>query len=308
MHDTVGIAIENPISTTRRVGGFSMTRVILFLAATASVALAGSASAQSNDELLASRRCESELNFIMARDNGGRNPDAMIDTRRQDIRQASPDSVRAQRSGQLRSRRQRSRSAVTYTCRVDVRSGQVNAQYRWSGSGWDSGYDRPNEFPPPPPPAWNRPGGSGGSVPDGSIWQSGGLIGRASGKAIDVANASTRDSANVQLWQFGGGENQRWDIIDLGRGQYAIISQNSNKALDVAGGSREDGANVQQFRWNGSTAQRWRFERSSGGFFQIVNVNSGKCIDVREANTNNGANIQQWSCSGGANQAWKIQK
>src|SRR6478735_10990246 len=72
-----------------------VARVVVFAAA-APLIVSPLASAQSSrqsdqasDQMLAIRRCDSELNFIMARDNGGRNPDANIDGRRSQARQAS---------------------------------------------------------------------------------------------------------------------------------------------------------------------------------------------------------------------------
>ena len=97
-------------------------------------------------------------------------------------------------------------------------------------------------------------------------------------------------------------------MIDLGRGDYAIISQGSNKALDVAGASNRDGANVQQYRYGSGDNQRWRLERAGNGAYRIVNAASGKCLDVEGARRVDGANVQQWSCGGGTNQTWILKK
>jgi hypothetical protein len=98
-----------------------------------------------------------------------------------------------------------------------------------------------------------------------------------------------------------------WDVIDLGRGQFSIISHGSNKALTVSGGS-SDGANVEQNRWNGGDNQRWRVERAGGGAYRIVSVSNNSCLDVEGAKRDDGANIQLWGCSGGANQTWLFRK
>ena len=196
----------------------------------------------------------------------------------------------------------------TYTCRVDVRSGRVDARYQWSATAWDTAYDRQDSgFPTTSQGSGSgretRPGG-----PPGRVWASGGIISRNSGKGLDVEGRSTKDAANVQQWEFGGGSNQLWDFVDIGRGQFAIVSQGSNKVLEVANSRGEDGTNIIQNHWNGGDDQRWRIERVGGGFFEIINVHSGKCMDVEGKKTENGANIQQWSCGGGANQVWKIQQ
>lgn len=261
-------------------------------------------------QLLATRRCDSELNFIMARDNGGGNPDVAVDARRRTVRQGSGSQWQLSGPGTyVRDSNDRGRP-FTYTCSVDVRSGRVDARYQWSGTGGDTTYDLQDSGYPPPLQGSgsgsgreSRPGG-----PPGRVWASGGIISRNSGKGLDVEGRSTKDAANVQQWEFGGGSNQLWDFVDLGRGQYAIVSQGSNKVIEVANSRGEDGTNIIQNHWNGGDDQRWRLERVGNGFFEIINVHSGKCIDVEGKKTENGANIQQWACGGGTNQLWKIQQ
>jgi len=291
-----------------------VARVMVFAAAApllvSSLAYAQSSrqTNQSSDRMLAIRRCDSELNFIMARDNGGGNPDAKIDGRRSQARQTSDTQWDLSGPGTfVRDSNDRGRP-FTYTCQVDIRSGQVTARYQWAGTAWDTGDDRQDSGYPPASQGSgsassreSRPGG-----PPGRVWASGGIISRNSGKGLDVEGRSTKDAASVQQWEFGGGSNQMWDLIDIGRGQFAIVSQGSNKVLEVANSRGEDGTKIIQNHWNGGDDQRWRIERADNDFFEIINVHSGKCMDVEGKKTENGAIIQQWSCGGGANQLWRI--
>ena len=249
-------------------------------------------------------RCENELDFILARDVGGRSPDTVLDYRRANARQPSTNAWELSGTGRfIRDANDRART-FTYTCSVDMRSGRVNANYKWAGTAFDDEYDRPNAAYPP---AYSD--ARGGNVPQGRLWFSGGIISRTSGKGLDVQNRSRSDEAAVQQWEYTGGANQVWDIIDLGRGEYAIISQLSNKALDVDTASADNGARVIQYRWHAGDTQRWRFERRGEGFFQIVNVASGRCLDVENSSRENGASVQQWDCNAGANnQGWKLAK
>jgi hypothetical protein len=292
-------------------------RLIVFVAAvplTLSPVVYGQTSRQVSEptsgQLLATRRCDSELNFIMARDNGGRNPDAAVDARRRTVRDGSGSEWELAGPGSyMRDSNDRGRP-FTYTCRVDVRSGRVDARYQWSDTGGDTTFDRQDAGYPPPLQGSGSGSGreSRAGGPPGRVWASGGIISRNSGKGLDVEGRSTKDAANVQQWEFGGGSNQLWDFVDIGRGQYAIVSQGSNKVIEVANSRGEDGTNIIQNHWNGGDDQRWRLERVGNGFFEIINVHSGKCIDVEGKKTENGANIQQWTCGGGANQLWKIQQ
>ncbi|HET9373129.1 MAG TPA: RICIN domain-containing protein [Vicinamibacterales bacterium] len=246
-------------------------------------------------ETRAIHRCEDELQFAISQDTSGRAPEAIIDTRRATVTQRSQTVLeitgpaRYVRDGADRGR------ALTFRCSVDMRTGRATATYQWTGgSVFDPEYDNPGY------PAWP----SGGYRPEGRIYFSGGIVGKGSNRGLDVENRSKRNQANIQIWDFNGAPNQMWDIVDLGRGEYSLVSQGSNRVLDVLGNA--DGANVVQNRWHGGDNQRWRLVRAGGGFFQIANVGSDKCLDVRDKGTENGADVQQWSCSIQDNQLWRL--
>ena len=289
------------ISTTHYPGRHLATA--LLGASLASLWLVAPAAAQYADESAAIKRCSGELEFMISRDNPGRNPEASIDDRRTQVRPMARGEFEVSGSGQfMRDNNDRGRP-FTFRCTVDVRSGRVAATYQWSGRDLDSEYDRPR---PSYPQSRSTERGATNS-PEGRVWLSGGIISRSSGKGLDVQGRSTSDAASIQQWPYGGNPNQSWDVIDLGRGEYAIVGQGSDKVLDVSGRGDQDGSNVVQNRWTGGDTQRWRFERGGGGgFYQVINVGSGKCLDVTGQSKEDGANIQLWSCSGGDNQAWRI--
>ena len=265
--------------------------------------------AQSNQERVAVDRCEQDLTYRMTAETGGRDPQNSLDFRGLDVRDQGR-AVQVQGRGRfMRDRFDRGRD-YTFQCAFNPRNGAATATYRWGGN-FGGGYDEPGYQPPPsyrPPPGGDYGAGSRPSYPaTGRVFFSGGIVNRASGRGLDVEGRSTRDSANVQQWDFGGNPNQMWDVIDQGSGTFSIISQGSGKALDVANHAATDGANVQQFRFSNGDNQLWRLERAGGGFYQIVSVSSGKCLDVNSAGINeNGTNVQQWSCSGAPNQQWKL--
>ena len=258
---------------------------------------APSASAQWDPRDEAVGRCQQELQYRMGREVGGRQPSASIDERRAQITRVSNTEARVRGNGRyMRDNNDRGRD-FSFDCTFNSRNNSARATYNWSGSGWggqypDSNYDRP--------PA-------GGYPPTGRVFFSGGIVSRLSGKCLDVEGRSNRNAANIQQWTCSGGSNQLWDVIDLGRGQFSIISQGSNKALTVSGDSG-DGANVEQFRWNGGDTQRWRVERAGDGAYRLVSVSNNSCLDVEGAKRDDGANIQLWGCSGGANQIWVFRK
>ena len=157
----------------------------------------------------------------------------------------------------------------------------------------------------PPPPGLD----SGGAFdrPHGDVIFSGGIVNRMSNKALDVQDRSTRGGVNVQQWSYAGQPNQRWNVVDLGHGQFAIVGVGSGQVLGVAGGDLRNGASVEQNRWIGSGNQRWRLKKK-GAFTEVINIASGKCLDLQDKSPRDGANIEQRDCNGADNQSWRFQQ
>lgn len=134
------------------------------------------------------------------------------------------------------------------------------------------------------------------------------IVNRNSGKVLDVNGASTADGANVIQWSSNSGDNQQWEIIDVGSGYSRIVNRNSGKVLDVNGASTANGASVIQWPSNGGNNQQWEIINNGGGYYRIINRNSGKALDVSGGGTANGADVIQWPWNGGNNQQWELQQ
>ncbi|MEU6366964.1 RICIN domain-containing protein [Streptomyces sp. NPDC046931] len=77
-------------------------------------------------------------------------------------------------------------------------------------------------------------------------------------QVVDVTDGSTADSAPVQLWTYGGGDNQQWLPVDEGGGVYHFVNRHSGKCLDVPGASTADSVQLAQYTCNGTAAQRFQ--------------------------------------------------
>jgi hypothetical protein len=130
-----------------------------------------------------------------------------------------------------------------------------------------------------------------------------------SGKCVDIAAASTANSAQVQQYQCNGTGAQKFAVTNMGAGWYRLVNTNSGKAIDIAAASTADGAKVQQYTDNGTSAQRFSIKPGADATtFVLTNEGSGKCLDVADWSTNDGGKIQQWTCAGSVNQAWRFTK
>ncbi|WP_406260257.1 endo-1,4-beta-xylanase [Streptomyces nigra] len=132
---------------------------------------------------------------------------------------------------------------------------------------------------------------NGGATTPPPTGDGGQIKGVASGRCLDVPNASTTDGTGVQLYDCHSNSNQQWAVTDSGE-----IRVYGNKCLDAAGTG--NGASVQIYSCWGGDNQKWRLN-SDGS---IVGVQSGRCLDA--AGSGNGARIQLYACSGGSNQRW----
>jgi chitinase len=128
-----------------------------------------------------------------------------------------------------------------------------------------------------------------------------------SGKCVDIASASTANSAQVQQYQCNGTGAQKFAVSNRGQGWYRLINTNSGKAIDIAAASTADGAKVQQYTDNGTSAQRFSIKPGADATtFVLTNEGSAKCLDVAGWSTNDSGKIQQWTCTGSVNQAWRF--
>ncbi|MEU7866437.1 ricin-type beta-trefoil lectin domain protein [Dactylosporangium sp. NPDC049140] len=133
---------------------------------------------------------------------------------------------------------------------------------------------------------WRSPTGSGSQ-----------LVGGQSGRCVDVPNSSTTNGTQVQLWDCGGGSNQRWSATS---GKQLQVY--GNKCLDANGQGTSNGTQVIIWDCNSQSNQQWNV--NSNG--TITGVQSGLCLDANAAGTANGTKIILWSCNGGANQQWSL--
>lgn len=120
----------------------------------------------------------------------------------------------------------------------------------------------------------------------------------ASGRAMDVANVSVADGANIQVWDNFNAANQRWQAVEVGSNVYEFISQNSGSCLDADNGSD----NVHQWSCFGSDNQRWALQPLPNGSFRVCSVAGQSALEAQ--GTGNGANVRTAAATGGDSQSW----
>ena len=84
------------------------------------------------------------------------------------------------------------------------------------------------------------------------------VIGVQSGRSLDIAASGTANGTKVELWDYNGGNNQKFGFSATDSGYYRITPQNATgSCLDVNGASTADGAIVQLWTYGGGNNQQW---------------------------------------------------
>lgn len=156
-----------------------------------------------------------------------------------------------------------------------------------------------------------------GSPTDASRWvqrvgAKGGVtfLNASTGKAIDLANASTAAGTRISTYAANGTGAQSWMVSKtqlVPEGYYELYTRaaaSGAQALDVSLASTADRATVQTYQANHTAAQIWKVTPKGDGWYTILNANSGKALDVKDGKPSSGT-VWQFTANGTAAQLWK---
>ncbi len=77
--------------------------------------------------------------------------------------------------------------------------------------------------------------------------------------ALDIAGKKTADGTNADIYQYNGGDNQKFMLTANPDGSYLIRTRASRDAavVEIANAGIGSGDNVQQWEPNGNACQKW---------------------------------------------------
>lgn len=108
--------------------------------------------------------------------------------------------------------------------------------------------------------------------------------------ALNIASASTKDGANVNLYKYSHADSQKFQIVYSGSGYYRLINVNSGLVLTVKGNTKTNGANVIQSAWSARDGQRWKITVNDDATVTFTNV-LGTILHLVSNSTKNNSNI-----------------
>lgn len=125
---------------------------------------------------------------------------------------------------------------------------------------------------------------------------------------LDVAGGSSKDGANIQLYERNGTDAQLFKIVESEvSGYYYIVNKGSGKVLDVEGGNTASQTNVQLYIKNNTQAQHWKLYTAYNSNENVsFMARCGKFLDVSGGNSENGTNIWIYDGNNTKAQAFKL--
>jgi len=79
---------------------------------------------------------------------------------------------------------------------------------------------------------------------------------------MEVSQYSYDNGADIRIYESLRLLNQRFDVVNLKNGYYAIMPAHSGKSLDVKGRNQNEGGNIQQHDYISESQQMWRIDRN----------------------------------------------
>lgn len=122
--------------------------------------------------------------------------------------------------------------------------------------------------------------------------------------AVEVADASTSNGANVQQWEINGHDCQNWilEAVDNPGTKmdtsmiYEFENVHSGMIMDIEAGNMADNSNVQQWATSHFKSQQWTLQEfSGGGNHYYIRSESDPDYVLKAESSSNGGNIDIYS-------------
>lgn len=135
------------------------------------------------------------------------------------------------------------------------------------------------------------------------LWHEVKLLNRLSGKSLDLSGWGTANGSAVQVWEYGGGSNQRWSFLYGREGSLQVVSMHCPRVLDVPG-SVDSNHPLQVWDYWAGYNQNFRIHRHDSNGHRIECHQSGHILTAESGD--NGARVRAlWGQDGPASQ-WEI--
>ena len=143
-------------------------------------------------------------------------------------------------------------------------------------------------------------------------------VGDGGSYVLDVAGKKNSNGTNIDIYQYNGGDNQKFMFTQNTDGSYKILTKISDNqsCVEIADAGTSSGDNVQQWEINNSDCQNWILEpiadsgcsMNTDVIYEFENKNSGMVLEIKSGLMAENTNIQQWGTGHFDSQKWILQK
>ncbi|KAF2996317.1 hypothetical protein E8E14_001680 [Neopestalotiopsis sp. 37M] len=154
-------------------------------------------------------------------------------------------------------------------------------------------------------------------IGDGSVVT---FMNLGSGTCMDLSGGQAGNNVRITGWQCHGGDNQKWQLQQVGTTGpwpiYMIKNKASGTYMDLFFGEEAESTPIVGWEGHdlGNPHQRWRFVTSDpgGNILTIRNIEAGTYIDLFHGGKANGTFIGGWDLRGdggysdNSHQHWKV--
>jgi len=137
------------------------------------------------------------------------------------------------------------------------------------------------------------------------------IVGWSSKRCLEVPNSSCASEMGLQTFECDPTEasnNQKFNVVSDGSGNYTISPVHSDLCLEVSGEKFSGRTPILQTVCSpGKVSQKWAMSQY-GDNLEIRDVQKSHCLDVMRKSTDNYAPIFLQRCADGTNQRWTLRK
>jgi Ricin-type beta-trefoil lectin domain len=146
-----------------------------------------------------------------------------------------------------------------------------------------------------------------GNIADGMYT----IMGWSNRRCLEVPNSSCSSGIQIQTFDCDATEtsnNQKFNIVSDGSGNYTISPVHSDLCLEVSAEKISDRAPILQTECSsGKASQKWSMSQY-GENLEIRDVQNNQCLDIMRKVKGNYGPIFLHACGDGTNQRWVLHK
>lgn len=148
----------------------------------------------------------------------------------------------------------------------------------------------------------NDNGGGSQDIPNGWFMI---ISGNSDDRVLDINNWNRNNGGNLETYTKNNTTNQRFQMINLNNGYYAIKALHSGRYLHIQD-ERNKTSNVHQWEGYNHNNAQWALKAAGNGYYYLQNRGNGSFLDNSGGSTALGNNVITYPYNGSNAQKWKF--